>query len=230
MAAKKGSALRQAHRNQQRVQAAASQVSSTFKFRDGDGKELTGSQALKMERWNDGNLTYLAAKMKGRLQRWQAGAQFLLEPARIDLSTQTQIQMFNTPGITIEPGELWMLSAGQQSMVLAVVHGVFRAYKGGMKPFKVCGLSPAAPVQNEPDHRVERVQVLMCQGGLVDPAGMSCVQAGLIQHPVQFVCKFPRTAWEVCPGGKIKVAPFYHSFIREWVAGQAAYWRHIGGA
>ena len=51
-----------------------------------NGKELSGSQALKAERLQASHSTFLAAKMKGRHQRWQAGAAFAQEPARIDAS------------------------------------------------------------------------------------------------------------------------------------------------
>ena len=111
-------------------------------------------------------------------------------------------------------------------MVLAVTHGVFRTYKGGLKPFKLCGLSPTPPASGARDHRVERVQVVTYHGDLAGAVPFH--QAGLIDQPVQFVCKFPRTAWEVLPGLKVKVHSGYHAFIQQWCLRAPQFWQQIG--
>ena len=149
--------------------------------------------------------------------------------AKIDESVQAQIQMFNTPGLTIQPRELWLVVVGPQSLALAVVYGVYRAYKGSQKPFKLCTLSPETPTAGG-DRRVEHAQVMLYQSrDLRASQGLlSYFSPAVISQPSQFICKFPYTAWEKRPGNKVKLDDFYHSFIGQWFQYCPTYWKKLG--
>ena len=139
--------------------------------------------------------------------------------------------MMNTPGpgAKIAPNQLWMLAIGSNSLVLALICGVFRTFKNGLRPdlrpFSDLTLSP----MTEQDS-MHRAQVIMCHGPLTseDPHVATCVGVALIQHPSQFICKLPEAAWSVDHNAHtIQVAQEYHAFIAHWTAACPLFWEKL---
>jgi hypothetical protein len=132
-------------------------------------------------------------------------------------------------GLEIAPNELWMVIVGQQCLALGLVYGVFRAYKNGMRPHPTLKLSPVGNGQDS----MHRAQVVMHRGqfaaGVPGPMPpIPCFGPTVLQHPAQFIMKFPQAAWSVdrtlnC----IHVDARYYPMISQWNQHAPTLWSRI---
>ena len=137
--------------------------------------------------------------------RWLSWVCFVMR------AQEDSVVMMNSPGAKIAPNDLWVLAAGPNFLVLALIYGVFRTLRNALRPFSDLTLSPMTEQGS-----MHRAQVVMHRGPLnpLGPHVASCVGIALIQHPSQFICKLPEAAWSVDHNAHtIQVAQEYHEFL-----------------
>ena len=133
--------------------------------------------------------------------------------------------MMNAPGVEIAINDLWLMMAGPNCLVLAVVYGVFKTYKNGMRPFFSL---PLSPVNGESG--VQRVQVMMYKLEQ-DQSALLCFpyfDPTVIQHPAQFICRFPQKMWFVdYTSNCVHLDCKFHLYVSQWNQYCPVHWQKM---